>query len=348
MSELRQDITTRRWVIVARERARRPHQFVRESREDREPEHRDDCPFCEGNEHLTPPEVYALRDLSEPNSAGWKVRVVPNKFAALAPSARLDVARDDPYTRITGFGAHEVVIETPQHNQTLATLPQEQFESVLEAVLQRLHTLAQDHRIAFVAVFRNNGAGAGTSLLHPHSQLIATPTVPTNLREEISQARSFYDDSMHCVYCHLLDRELRLKERLILETPDYVVLAPFASRFPFEMMLLPRCHSSSFLHHARDGDISSLADAMRRTLLLLHLAANNPDYNMVVHTAPPRDNCLDYFHWHIEILPRLATPAGFELGTGIYITTAIPEETAAFLREHWAQLEKDQNVLAPA
>jgi UDPglucose--hexose-1-phosphate uridylyltransferase len=338
MSELRQDIATKRWVIVSKERAKRPHQFLKQMVVQEEPDHRDDCPFCEGNEGQTPPEVYALRNGSEPNQPGWKVRVVPNKFAALSTSAKWEVKHPEIFTTINGYGSHEVIIETPQHNQTLATLPQEHVQLVLQALLQRMRTLAQDNRIAFVQVFRNHGAAAGTSLVHPHSQLIATPIVPTNIREEIEEARRFYDDRVTCVYCYMLEKELEREERIVLTTDHYVVLAPFASRFPFELMILPRRHSASFVADARTEDVTFLADVLRRTLLLLYRAANNPDYNAVLHTAPLRDSCMDYYHWHIEIVPRLTTPAGFELGSGIYITTAIPEETADYLREQARQL----------
>jgi UDPglucose--hexose-1-phosphate uridylyltransferase len=338
MSELRQDIATKRWVIVSQERAKRPHQFLKQMVVQEEPDHREDCPFCEGNEGQTPPEVYALRNGSDPNRPGWKVRVVPNKFAALSPSAKWEVKHPEIFTTINGYGSHEVIIETPQHNQTLATLPQEQVQLVLQALLQRMRTLAQDDRIAFVQVFRNHGAAAGTSLVHPHSQLIATPIVPTNIREEIEEARRFYDDRVTCVYCYMLEKEVEREERIVLSTDQYVVIAPFASRFPFELMILPRRHSASFVAEARGEDVAFLADVLRRTLLLLYRAANNPDYNAVLHTAPLRDSCMDYYHWHIEIVPRLTTPAGFELGSGIYITTAIPEETAAYLREQAQQL----------
>jgi UDPglucose--hexose-1-phosphate uridylyltransferase len=338
VSELRQDIATKRWVIVSKERAKRPHQFLKQMLVQEEPDHRDDCPFCEGNEGQTPPEVYAVRNGSEPNQPGWKVRVVPNKFAALSTSAKWEVKHPEIFTTINGYGSHEVIIETPQHNQTLATLPQEHVQLVLQALLQRMRTLAQDNRIAFVQVFRNHGAGAGTSLVHPHSQLIATPIVPTNIREEIEEARRFYDDRVTCVYCYMLEKELECEERVVLTTDHYVVLAPFASRFPFELMILPRQHRASFVTEARAEEVVFLADVLRRTLLLLHRAANNPDYNAVLHTAPLRDSCMDYYHWHIEIVPRLTTPAGFELGSGIYITTAIPEETASYLREQTSQV----------
>lgn len=341
MSELRQDIATKRWVIVSKERAKRPHQFVKQATVQEEPDHRDDCPFCEGNETQTPPEVYALRDGSEPNRPGWRVRVVPNKFAALSPSASWEVKHPEIFTTINGYGAHEVIIETPQHNQTLATLPVSHVADVLQAVLQRMRTLAQDQRIAFVQVFRNHGASAGTSLVHPHSQLIATPIVPTNIREEIEEARRFYDDRVTCVYCYLLQQEMANEERVVFTTDHYAVIAPFASRFPFELMILPRRHSASFVADATPEQVVQLAEVLRQTLWLLYRAANNPDYNAVLHTAPLRDSCLDYYHWHIEIVPRLTTPAGFELGSGIYITTAIPEETAAYLRDQLHQLQQE-------
>jgi UDPglucose--hexose-1-phosphate uridylyltransferase len=232
-----------------------------------------------------------------------------------------------------------VVVETPHHNESLGAMPVEQTDLVITAVLQRLQTLAQDRRISFVAVFRNHGASAGTSLAHPHSQLIATPLVPTNVREEIEEARRFYDDRVDCVYCYLLRKELEQKERIVFETADYVVLTPFASRFPFEMIILPRRHCSSFVSDFQKHEIRPMAEVINKALKLLSKAANDPDYNMVLHTAPLRDGCMDYFHWHMEIMPRLTTAAGFEMGTGVYITTAIPEETAAYLREQLAEME---------
>lgn len=332
MSELRQDIATKRWVIVAMERAKRPQQYVKSAEKPALPEHDEKCPFCLGNEGTTPPEVFAIRHAGAQNEPGWDVRVVPNKFAALSPALPLLVESPDLHTTISGFGSHEVVVETPLHNATLACLPQEQVEKVLAAILQRLRTLAQDHRHAFVAVFRNHGPAAGTSLVHPHCQLIATPIVPTCVREEIEEARRFYDDRVACVYCYQARKEMEDGKRVVLDTPDYLVFAPFASRFPFELMILPKRHAASFVASAQAEEIAPLAHVIRTTLEMLRAAANDPDYNLVLHSAPLRDSCMDYYHWHIEILPRLSTPAGFELGTGMYITSAIPEETAQYLR----------------
>ena len=339
MSDLRQDITTKRWVIVANERAKRPSDFISKNAQEEILAHRDDCPFCMGNEGKTPPELFAIREGSDPNTPGWKVRVVPNKYGALSPSARLEVINPDIFTSITGFGAHEVIIESPEHNLSLGMQPVNQVQKVLETILQRLRTLAQDPRIRFAAVFRNHGIAAGTSLAHPHSQLIATPITPTNVQEEIEEARRFFDDRVHCVYCYLLKKEHDDGRRIVFETERYTVLCPYASRFPFEMMILPRNHQSSVMEDTRVENIPFLAEVIRKALALLHFTANDPDYNMVLHTAPLRDPCLDYFHWHLEILPRLTTAAGFELGTGIYITTAIPEETAQYLREKLKEME---------
>ncbi len=341
MSELRQDPATKRWVIISTERAKRPHDFIRKSTVETEPEHRDDCPFCTGNEHNTPPELYAIRDGTAPDTPGWKVRVIPNRFAALSSTAMLNVEFPDIFTTISGFGAHEVIVETPVHNQSIGMQPLEQVERVIQATGHRMLALAQDHRIHFVAVFRNHGLSAGTSLAHPHSQMIATPIVPTNVREEIEEARRFYDDRVQCVYCYLLNEELAKGERVIFQTDDYAVLAPFASRYPFEMMILPKEHGASFLNDSNGNRLKSLAFVLKSALHLLNVAANNPDYNLVLHNAPTRDRCMDYFHWHIEILPRMTTAAGFELGTGIYITTAIPEQTAEYLRDSYNKLKEE-------
>ena len=340
MSELRQDPATKRWVIIASERARRPHQFVATANRAPVPEYDPSCPFCPGNEGKTPPEVYAVRSDGSADSPGWSVRVVPNRFAALSPDTPLEIRRPDICTSIGGYGAHEVIIEAPQHNLTLATMPRAHVEQVVAATLHRLTTLGRNRSFAYVAKFRNHGAAAGTSLVHPHSQIIATPIVPAEVRNEIEEARRFYDDRVHCVYCTIIAEEMEEGRRVVLEAPEYIVITPFASRFPFELMIIPREHASSFLmgHHQSTAWI---AEALHRTVRLLYLAANNPDYNLVIHTTPLRDTCEDYYHWHVEVLPRLTTPAGFELGTGMYITTAVPEETAEYLRDFVPKVDED-------
>ena len=333
MSELRQDPATKRWVIIAKERAKRPSDFVRKEPAPAVPEYAADCPFCPGNEALTPNEVFAYRDTA---AGGWRLRVVPNKFAALAPDGDIAVEHPEIFTTMNGIGYHDVIIESPLHNETLGTMGREQCEEVVLACAERFAQLARQPHVRYVSIFRNHGRSAGTSLVHPHSQVIATPVVPAHARQEIEEARRYYDDRVRCVYCDILETELRLEARVILDTAHYLTIAPFAPRWPFEMKILPKRHNSSFAELSH-GEVRGLAETLCGTLGRLHQAAGNPDYNLTLHTAPLHDSCEDYYHWHIEIYPRLATQAGFELGTGIFINTVFPEDTAAFLRE--AQVE---------
>ncbi len=332
MSELRQNRATKRWVIIAAERARRPDDFrVKESARSL-PAHDPLCPFCAGNEAKTPPEVLALRKSRSPaNGPGWQLRVVPNKFPALQPVGDLERREErDFFRKMDGFGVHEVIIESPLHNETLGTMTYRKVEEVLLIYRKRYLQLGVDPRFQMVTIFRNNGEGAGTSLVHPHSQLIGTPIVPSRMRHLLEEAIRHYDDWGNCVFCDMIREELSVKRRVVLETGDYVVIEPFASRVPFETWILPKKHNASF------GNISpeearKCARVLRRVLGALHRLLGDFDYNYIVSTAPFKDAEESYYHWHIEILPRLTTTAGFELGSGIYITVAFPEDTARYL-----------------
>ena len=334
MSEIRQDQATKRWVVMATERAKRPQDLAGDvSAVEEQPEHSADCPFCPGNEERTPPELFAVRDGGAPNTPGWKVRAIPNAFPALQPEGEIEVSMPHCFTSISGVGAHEVIIESPLHNANPATMSVEEVELALQAACARFEALGQDERLSYVALFRNNGRAAGSSLTHPHSQIIATPIAPTVVRLEIEEARRHYDDRIHCVYCEVIEEELEAGERIVVENEWFVVYQPFASRWPFETWILPKRHASVF----NPGEVCPLgpfAETLHRTLRALYEGLGNPAYNLVLHEAPLRDTCDDYYHWHIEILPRLSTPAGFELGTGIWINTVLPEESAEFLREY--------------
>jgi UDPglucose--hexose-1-phosphate uridylyltransferase len=337
VSEIRQDQATKRWVIIATERAKRPSDLAApEPIAAKAEEWSAECPFCPGNESKTPPEVFADRAAgTPPDSPGWRVRVMPNRFAALRPDG--EVAVEDPYwfTTVTGVGAHEVIVESPRHNANPATMSVEEIMAVLAAAGQRFNALKHDRRLSYIAFFRNHGLAAGSSLTHPHTQIIATPIAPTNVRLEIEEARRHYDDRMDCVYCSTVEREREAGDRVVLETDAYFAFEPFASRWPFETWIVPKAHASVFTVAAL-ADIEPLAVVLRTVLGALYQALGNPAYNLVLHEAPLRDSCEDYYHWHIEILPRLATAAGFELGTGIWINSVLPEEAAAFLRERLA------------
>jgi UDPglucose--hexose-1-phosphate uridylyltransferase len=332
MPELRQDPATKQWVIMATERAKRPHDFKKSGPPEPLPAYKADCPFCPGNEKMTPPEILAYRQGGPPNSPGWWVRVVTNKFSALVPDGSLTRREEEGlFRKMDGVGQHEVIIETPQHNQCIALMENKQVEEILLAYRERYLTLREDSRFKLIIIFKNHGLAAGTSLDHPHSQLVATPIVPLNIRHRFEKAASHLDDDGTCVYCDIIREGLRVRTRLIMETNRFVTFHPFASRAPFETWILPKDHQASFGSISMN-DAKEFAKVLKTTLFQLYLGLNNPAFNYIIHTAPIKDEHEDYFHWHLQILPRLLTPAGFELGTGIFINTALPEETAAFIR----------------
>ena len=333
MPELRQSRATKDWVIVATERAKRPGDFVNSKPQKQLPEHDNGCPFCAGNEHLTPPETLAFRSgLSEPNTKGWRLRVISNKYSALVPSgSRKRQAIDGFFRRMDGIGIHEVILETPQHNLSLATMSANQVEEVFLAYRQRYIELRKDARFSIVIIFRNHGPRAGTSIEHPHSQLIATPIVPSHIRHLLEEAMRYYDDHGTCVFCDTLETELRSKDRLVLETKNFIAFEPFASSVPFETAVISKSHSASF-GSISERETREVATVTQSILQTIHLKLGNPDYNLVIRTAPFSDENEEYYHWYVQIYPRLTTTAGFELGSGINITTAVPEETAKFLR----------------
>lgn len=330
MTQLRQDPATREWVIVAAERARRPDQFQSlQKQRPPEPPHDPKCPFCPGNESLAPPEIFSIKD----EKGGWRVRVVPNKFPALAPAGNLVRREEHDFFRWTdGVGHHEVIIETPVHNSCLALLPEDHVIDVVRTYRERYRAMRHTPNVAIVVIFRNHGEKAGTSLRHPHSQLVAVPVVPNNMRQLFEEATRYYDDNNSCVHCDIAAKELDAKVRLIESTDGYAAFNPFASTVPFETWIMPLAFRASFAD-TTDEEIAGFAKVLRRTLRRLHFGLGDPDYNFVIHAAPIVDEDEKYFTWHLRIVPRLTTRAGFEIGSGIYITTAVPEETAAFLRE---------------
>lgn len=339
MPELRQDPTTKEWVVIAHERAKRPDQF--RSRKSSSAVLRGDdhpCPFCPGNEHLTPPEVYVVPDTEGKNKSGWRMRVVPNKFAALTPE-QTSVHHDHGrfFHAMDGFGYHEVIIESPEHDKVLPLTSDQEILELLECYCQRYYATRKDTRVKLILLFRNHGERAGTSLEHPHSQLVATPVIPFHIRQKYEVAIRHYDDTGRCLYCDVVQEEKASGKRIVLDSPHFLIFQPFASQVPFETWIVPKHHNPCFARITAAEKLE-LASVLRRILRALYESLGNPDFNLIVHTAPVEDENKPYFLWHIEIRPRLTTDAGFELGTGIYINTAIPEETAPFLRAEIAKL----------
>ncbi|MGB7062590.1 MAG: galactose-1-phosphate uridylyltransferase [Candidatus Zixiibacteriota bacterium] len=333
MSELRVNRATKEWIIVATERAKRPHQFRAMRTEEEIPPYDPNCPFCPGNERQTPPEEYALtRKRSVKNKPGWRIRVVSNKFPALDPKKRLSKISGKFFRTTSGVGKHEVIIETPQHNQSLATLSLKEVEEICSVYRRRYLALEKDRRFKLVLIFRNHGITAGTSLKHPHSQVIAVPLVPASVRHLLEEAMKYYDDHGSCVFCEMMSEELASGKRIIMENERFVGFHPFASRGPFETWIVPKKHNACF-GSASEKEVKSLASAMRSVLKKMYDRLGNPDYNLMIRTAPIKDAEEDYYHWYVQILPRLTTPAGFELGSGIYINSSLPEKTAEFMKK---------------
>ncbi|HMK52039.1 MAG TPA: galactose-1-phosphate uridylyltransferase [Thermodesulfobacteriota bacterium] len=329
MPELRKDPIHGRWVIISTERSRRPSDFA--------PEERRPiggfCPLCEGNEDRTPPEIVAFRDNgTPPNSPGWTLRVVPNKFPALRIEGELNREGEGIYDKMNGIGAHEVVIETPRHEETLATLPLKNVKNVLLAYRERIIDLRRDQRLRYVLVFKNHGVSAGASLEHSHSQIIALPIVPRRVAEEVEGAKNYFSYKDRCVFCDIIRQELQRRQRVITENESFVSVAPFASRFPFETWILPKAHHPSF-EHMEFSQYESAAQILSDTLRRLRHVLTDPPYNYVIHTSSFPEVDAEHYHWHFEIMPKLTKVAGFEWGTGFYINPTPPEEAAEYMRE---------------
>jgi UDPglucose--hexose-1-phosphate uridylyltransferase len=329
MPELRRDPVTGHWVIISTDRQKRPNAFRLER-----PDvlGRDQCPFCPGREALTPPEILSYRQNGgPPNSPGWEVRVVPNKFPALQVEGTLDRTGEGMFDRMSGIGAHEVIIETPDHDRTLAAMSHPEIERVLWAYRERMLDLKRDIRLRYILVFKNHGGAAGATLEHTHSQLIALPIVPDFVREEIEGARRHYALKERCVFCDILHQELGDGRRVIFENADVVALAPYAPRFPFETWLLPKRHGARF-EEAPRHEYESLARALKTILQRMDRALEFPPFNLIIHTSPFSEDTTNVYHWHLEVMPKLSRVAGFEWGTGFYINPTSPEEAAQVLR----------------
>lgn len=330
MPELRKDPVSDRWVIIATDRVRRPSDFVRKP-VPAEPSGLF-CPFCEGNEAKTPPEVLAYRHGTPANSPGWQLRVVPNKFPVLGIEGELEREGEGLFDRMQGIGAHEVIVESPEHTLSMADLSEGAIERTLCAFRDRVRDLRNDSRLRYVLLFKNHGESAGATMEHTHSQLIALPVVPKRVQEELDVCQKYYQFKQRCVFCDIVRQETKAGTRVVAETDEFVALAPYAARFPFETWIMPRRHASHY-EDATSQQLGNLAWILRSTLRKLDKVLERPAYNLLIHTTPLQDGASPYYHWHIEIIPNLTRVAGFEMGTGFYINPTPPEESAQFLRE---------------
>jgi UDPglucose--hexose-1-phosphate uridylyltransferase len=296
-------------------------------------------PFAEGSERLTPPEVYALRkEKSKPNEPGWRVRVVPNRYPAMRIEGQLEAAPVGLYDRLTGIGAHEVIIETPNADLALEDLSVTAIADIFAAYRERIIDLDRDQRFQHIYIFKNVGPSAGASLSHAHSQLVAMPLVPAFVEGKLSRAREHYLAKQRSLFSDIIHTERADGSRMVAENDGYVLFCPFASRFPFEMAIFPKRHHPEFIS-CTSTELHDLAEVLRFALQRLNAVLEKPGYNLLLHMAPLRRPSTERFHssrfdycWHLEIVPRFNSLAGFEIGLGAYINTVYPEEAARFLR----------------
>lgn len=330
MPELRKDPIIGRWVIIATERGKRPSDFIIDHNKVRG----GFCPLCPGNENTTPSEVLAYSDDPQrlKDQPGWSLRVVPNKYPALVIEGEINKQGEGLYDRMNGIGAHEVIIETPDHAESFTYLPMERMTQVFWAYRDRLVDLGKDERFRYVMIFKNFGAAAGASLEHSHSQLVALPILPRMIASELEGSKSYYNYKERCVFCDIIHQELEQDIRVVTSNEKFVAMVPFAPRSPFEMVILPRKHSSSYCNTDSDG-FRALAEIFSECLRRLDKCLPDVPYNFVLHAAPLRSSALEHYHWHFEITPKLTMIAGFEWGSGFYINPVPPEDAAKYLRE---------------
>ncbi len=329
MGEFRLDPITARWVIISNEKSLGPKDYKVEN-----PDIRGEvCPFCEGNEKLTPPEVDADRPTgTEPDTPGWITRTVPNKYPILENESNLDKAGRGIFDMMNGVGQHEVIIESPDHNKQLADLSIEQIIKVINVYKKRSIELSRDERFKYVLIFKNYGLSAGASLEHSHTQLISLPIVPKRVMEEFKCVQDYYAYKERCILCDIVRQEDEYRHREVFDNKDFIAFCPFASRSPFEISIIPRKHKAYFTD-ITDSEIESFAKILKDTLTRIKKVLGNPPYNFIIHNNSVNGENIECYHWHVELMPKLSKIAGFEWGTGFYINPTPPELASRYLRE---------------
>jgi UDPglucose--hexose-1-phosphate uridylyltransferase len=330
MPELRRDPVIGRWVIIDTDHTKGPLDFPKE---DNAPTRQAICPFCPGREHQTPKEVGAVRPSQNlPDSPGWLVRTIPNKFPVLSSEGMLQKEGIGIYDQMNGVGAHEVLIENPDHEKTLTELSKEEMQAVVNQYHARFRKLSNDSRFKYVVIFKNFGSSAGATVEHTHSQIIALPMVPKTVLEELQGAEHYHQYRGRCVFCDMIFQEYADKERIVAENSSFLAFCPYAPRYAFETWIIPKGHSTDF-GLADEPTQAHLAQILQDVLKKIKKVLGNPSYNYYFHTAPIGYANMACYHWHIEIIPKLTRSVGFEWGTGLHIVPTYPQDAARFLRE---------------
>jgi len=311
---------SKEWVIIASERAKRPHDFKLRKPAETVPQFKEGCPFCPGNEGDHEEELFRIGD-----AKAWRTRAIYNKYPAL--SHKVEERHDalGPYKKISGFGVCEVIVEHPRHDMCMPLMKDEEVADVLRTYKARYQAVEKIEEIRAITVFKNHGPMAGCSQQHPHSQLVATPIVPPQARLRLENAIEYLDVTGRCLICQAVEEELKHKARIVSENADFVALVPYAAAAPFITWIVPKRHASSF-DAIRDNELVSLASMLRSAIGKLYYGLGDPDYNFTIRSAPVKEKWLEALHWHVVIVPRINQPAGFEIGTGIYINASIRKD----------------------
>ena len=330
MSELRKNAVKNRWVAVVEDRALKPNDFpIARSGPAGSPGNGGFCPFCEGNEEHTPPEIASCRlDGSKPDGPGWLVRAIPNKFSAFELEGILQTRSNGIHTFSNGLGRHEVIIETPEHGIEFHELQVDRIDMLLRILKQRYNELAKDNRIKYIQIYKNQGLYAGASLKHTHSQIVGLPYNPG----ENSGMPLYYNENRKCLICGIMDQERAEETRLVFESENYIVLCPYASRFPYELWILPKRHADHF-GDIEDSETTELAGILKNMTIAIMETLDSPSYNLIINTAPVNTPYEPGYHWFIELTPRLIINAGVEIATGTFINPVSPELAAGIYRK---------------
>ncbi len=326
MAELRREPVTRMWVVVTNDNPKGPSDYLPFKPPYRVPEAESPCSFCPGNEGMTPPETFSLtRDKGR-----WLVRVIPNKSPFFHIEGDFDRRPEGMYDIMEAIGAHEIVVEAPDHNQSLATMDPGQIEKILLAYRERLIDLEKDERFQQFLILKNY---PGIFNRHPHSHLMAMPVIPKRIDEEIWGTLDYYQRKERCIFCDIIKEEISTKKRVVLETVHFLIFLPFASRYPFEAWILPKVHSPDF-HRIKEEEIADLSVAVQSLFHSFFKLLSDPPYSLTFHTSPVRNRYhRQEYHWHIETRLRIGLREGFEWGTGFFVNPTPPEDAARFLRE---------------
>ena len=331
-NQIRENIATRRWVIFAPGRKERPNDWgEKPSKRVDLPAHKADCPFCPGNEGMLPGIILEQPAPEGDGDKPWQTRVVPNKFPALVSEGDNERTEAGLYVTMTGYGQHEVVIESPRHDRDIAQMSPAAVSVLIETYHQRYVDLMRAHNNMMTIIFRNHGERAGTSLIHPHSQIVVTGIVPRYVRWREEEAERYFDQWGRCVYCDILAFELKQQKRVVIENETFIAFVPFAAEVPFELWIMPKRHQADF-GSLTDADKDDLAHVLQKTMGLLSEKLNDPDYNYVINSAARYKAGEPQLHWYLQIQPRLTTQAGFEIGSGMRINPSLPEHDAAYLK----------------